>query len=493
MRFDNKTHGVRKLLKPMLILLWGVGCFLFFQMKYPYHFFYQEQNQLFLLDENYVLSYFDKPAWVACLVGDFLTQFYYYLYAGPAILTAVLLLLGDLARRSLDRCFSYSVHKKLVSWGSFVLALVLMTLEARLSLYEAYRLSGIVALTGGVALWLLHDGLCDKIPYWWMRTLTLFLSSSLAFWMFGCGYLALFLLEMLRILLPTFRLRRRYWAIIPLLLVALLPNLMLPKVSEHYRLGKKITLLYPGERKWVDESAAMMLERNFAYDNEYYFGHYEKVVQMYESNTEPETEEMCFFYCLSLAQLNLLPDRLMTMERPILGTFYKIGPETPLYTIKMINELYYLLGDMTYAERAALLANTFSPNGRNVRMVKRLVEVNLVKDDIPAAMKYLRLLSKTWVYRQWASDHTPGTMSEKVKAEIAYKQKYLNRSDHIRVGDDCYTILTQLLDSNPDNIVALDFLLCSDIVARQKKVFLRDYQQYGPRNKALYQQALTLE
>lgn len=479
-----------------VIALWAVGCFWFFQSQYPYHFFYQEQNQLFLMDGEYLLSYFQKPAWLACLLGDFLTQYYYYLYAGPAILTVVLLVLGDQTRRCLERAFVGFSYQPFMQWMAFIFAIALITLEARLSLYEEYRLSAIVALVGGATFWWVHSSLNERMQRWWVYLCSFPAFTILAFWMFGYGFLLLMIFELIKILaLATWRTKtkRKYWLLVPFCIVTMLPNLFGRRVAIFYGMGRVGTFLYPAHFKWVDADKAKKLERIMAYDNEYGFGHDQKVVRMYESDTEEKTEEMTFFYCLSLARLDLLPDRLMSMEQPVLGTFYKIGPGTPPYIVKIMNELYYLLGDMTYAERAAMLASVSSPNGRNVRMVKRLAEVNLVRDDLPAAMKYLRLLSKTAVYRQWAADHTPATMTEAVRKEVERKRSFLNTSDHIRVGDDCYTILTQLLDSNPRNTIALDFLLCSDIVARQKEVFLRDYERYGPRAKALYQQALTLE
>ena len=50
-----------------LILLWGVACMVFFCFYYPHHLFYQEQNQLFLLSADYLCTYWQKPAWLACM------------------------------------------------------------------------------------------------------------------------------------------------------------------------------------------------------------------------------------------------------------------------------------------------------------------------------------------------------------------------------------------------------------------------------------------
>ena len=80
----------------------GVVCFCFFQLLYPYHFFFKGQNQLFLISWSYVSTMFAKPAWAACLAGEFLTQFYYYEFAGAAILTASLVILYWLAYLALS-------------------------------------------------------------------------------------------------------------------------------------------------------------------------------------------------------------------------------------------------------------------------------------------------------------------------------------------------------------------------------------------------------
>ena len=78
------------------VVIWAIGCFAFLNFFYHYHFFYQEQNQLFLLTKDYVSSYLsDGPGWLARLTGHFLTQFYYYLFLGPAILTVPLLCIVD--------------------------------------------------------------------------------------------------------------------------------------------------------------------------------------------------------------------------------------------------------------------------------------------------------------------------------------------------------------------------------------------------------------
>ena len=44
---------------------------------------------LFLYSGEFLRGYFQEEAWLACLTGDFLTQFFYYIGGGPFILSVV--------------------------------------------------------------------------------------------------------------------------------------------------------------------------------------------------------------------------------------------------------------------------------------------------------------------------------------------------------------------------------------------------------------------
>jgi len=168
-----------------IIALWAIACFVFFQVFYSYHFFYKEQTQLFLFSADYLNTYFSKPAWLACMGGDFLTQFFYYRFAGAAILTIVLLLLGDFTRRSFERC--------LCGRFSFVIALVVMTVEAIFYFRADFRLSSAAALIGSMGLFLLYCLICKE----WIKWVVAVAFVILAYWMFGYGCFVFVLLVVL--------------------------------------------------------------------------------------------------------------------------------------------------------------------------------------------------------------------------------------------------------------------------------------------------------
>ena len=425
---DGGRKGVRGILSPLtshlspliLVSLWTVAFFLFFQFWYPYHFFFQEQNQIFLCSWDYISSYFEKAGGLAGLIGDFLTQFYYYLYVGAIILMSCLFLIGTLLYKALR---NFKASKTV----ALILALVMMTFVAVCHFSTSYRLSSTISILGWtLLLW------CVSLMQGWKLRLTLTTVSLLP------AYLLFGLPQVKRIQMPD-----------------------------------------------------LILEKDFAVDCEYYFGNYDKVVQMVEGS-DRWTHQMLFFCNLSRAQRGELPDHLMKFTPHYLGTFEKIGPDTPMLTIRNMNELYWALGDMTFTERAAMMTNVFSANNRNVRMMRRLAECNIVSGDTLAAEKYLRILDKTLVYRRWA-----GNVRKYGNDIYQRKMQMVNRRDTITISDNAHFLMMQLLDANPDNIVALDYILCSTLLLKDITNFKRDYDRYcietgKPRLKPLYQEALCI-
>ena len=118
----------------IVMALWAVAIFLFFQFWYPYHFFYQEQNQIFLWEWEYVSGYLNRIGGLALLIGDFLTQFYYYLYAGATILTLCILLAGLLIYKALTSL-------KANRWVALTMGICVMGFLTVCHFSVSYRLS----------------------------------------------------------------------------------------------------------------------------------------------------------------------------------------------------------------------------------------------------------------------------------------------------------------------------------------------------------------
>lgn len=493
----------------VLILLWAIASFVFFQFFYPYHLFYQEQNQLFLFSWDYITTYLDKPGWLACLAGDFLTQFYYYRYAGPTILTLSILMAGYNVRCGVEDTDIKG------TWIPYTIAIAVMTMLACFSFHYDYRLSSIIAVAGGANIFRFstkilvstrmfvkkleslaeqHTSLDGTRLPQWITAVSIFISMLVCHWFFGCGmwvYAALVLLGCIKYINKPGNYTRLAAIAIPLFIIMLDKRL--------YFIDFQTLYTHPGLGKFVKPQ--MDLEKTLAADCEYYFGNYNTVVNMVEKDKEPN-QYMKFYYNLVSAQGRSLPAVLLKYPNNYLGTFETLGPDTPPLTIKTINELYWILGDMTFCERAAILANVCSPENRNIRMMKRLAEINLVKGDYDAARKYLRILQKTFVWSRWAN-RAFDALGKKASYDKALlqqyidKRPYLNTRDTLRLNDNCHTIMSELMESNPNNNIAINYMLCSDLLLKDMETFKHDYDAYYLKQQnvayeTLYQEALAI-
>lgn len=471
----------QKLVQIAVLLVWAAACWAFFQFAYKYHFFYQEQNQIFLLSADWLSTYFSKPAWLSCMAGDFITQFYYYLFAGPALLTLVLLVSGDLCRRALEKA-------GLGTWAAFVPAVAVMTLLAVLCFCETYRLASVISTAGALLLFLLtYTGSKGKgIP----AALAAAAGTAAAFWMFGYGAIVYALL-----IVMTAIIKHRHHAAATCA-AAIVPVLLIPLTRNFYLLDIADLYAYPGIGKITAPS--FDLERLFEVDNLYYWQRDNKVIETVEHTPRSKmTLEMTFYYNLASARQGRLADNLLKIQPTDLGVFERIGPQTPMTKILRMNELYFLLGDMTFAERAAMMKNVFSPGNRNVRMMKRLAETSLITGDNRTAEKYLRILSKTIAYRRWAAERMPGRQTHAVREWIRNKRMFINRTDTIRLTDNAHYIMNELVESNPDNDVAVNYMLCSDLILKDLKTFWNDYNTFclgkgRPRTERIYREALLI-
>ena len=98
-----------------------------------------------------------------------------------------------------------------------------------------------------------------------------------------------------------------------------------------------------------------------------------------------------YYYNLSNAVHGTLADRLLDYYQPFeRGLFLPVGEHSTPFQIACAGDVWFVLGDMSMAERDAMLGMLFSPAHTGSRYLKRLAEANLVKGDFEAASKFLK-------------------------------------------------------------------------------------------------------
>ena len=199
-----------------------------------------------------------------------------------------------------------------------------------------------------------------------------------------------------------------------------------------------------------------------------------------------------YYYNLANAHHGALADRLLDYYQPFeRGLFLPVGERSTPFQIACAGDVWFALGDMSMAERDAMLGMLFSPAHTGPRYLRRLAETNLVTGDHEAASKYLRILSNTPSERAWAQERFPDAWSPEYRARIGQKRALLPRHDIVHGMDQTQLILRILLHSNPDNRMALDYLLCYDLLTKDLDAFVADYDP-GRTASHLYEEAMLI-
>lgn len=478
----------------IMTILCGIGCFIFFYQAYPYHLQHREQILLFTYTAEQLSSYFNSPAALSCLLGDFLTQFFHLKVVGPILVSVALMGVELMAFLTFRRWMN--------KWIALAIALCFFVWEGLKFCDIIYPLSGTISLLAGFTLFLCIAPLKGK----WSLPASGLVGLCLGYYLFGYG---LFVFTGCLAIESWIRYRREraknlltevsaprnsnnfmamlLGTIVLPVIAALLPYL----TANHFLILPQTAYTYPAT-VWKGKPD-FNNERILGLSTEYYHENWNRIIELAYQGTASNDVSIC--YNLANAMQGHLTDRLMYYYQPAgLALFMPIYEQSTYLSTQLAGEVWYQLGDMTMAEHAAILSMIFSPNNKGSRMVKRLAEINLINGEEQAAQKYLNILATTWAYKDWAKERQPGHESKEVKAWLAEKRQFLPQKDTLRLSaTDVRKSLQVLLDSNADNRMARDYLLCFDLLMKDLPGFMADYQQYhkGKPNR-LYSEALMI-
>ena len=231
-------------------------------------------------------------------------------------------------------------------------------------------------------------------------------------------------------------------------------------------------------------------ERVVGLDTETYREHWDKVLQL--SKVDLYTEEASYCYNLALAMKGRLGDDLFDhSQNHHFSLLFPASSEQTVMTNAMAGEAWFQLGDMTVAEQSAITSLQASPKHTGARYLERLARVNLISGEEGAAMKYLTILSKTLFYGRWARSRMPGLQDETVRAQLSDAHARLARKDMVHQLERPRELLLGLLEADPANAAARNYLLCYDLLTYDLDAFMQDFtpDMIGAR---LYQEAVLL-
>ena len=231
-------------------------------------------------------------------------------------------------------------------------------------------------------------------------------------------------------------------------------------------------------------------ERVLGLDTEACREHWDKVLQL--SKVDLYTEEASYCYNLALAMKGRLGDDLFDHSQNYhYSLLFPASSDQTVMTNAMAGEAWFQLGDMTVAEQSAITSLQASPKHTGARYLVRLARVNLISGEDGATMKYLTILGKTLFYGKWARSMMPGRQDEAVRVQLSDEHARLARKDIVHQLDRPREQLLGLLEADPTNAAARNYLLCYDLLTYDLDAFMQDFTPDMIKGR-LYQEAVLL-
>lgn len=488
------------------LFLLGSGFFLFFQFIYPYHLFFKEQIQLFLSTPGYFYSLIEKPAGFSRYIGEFFTQFFYLRGGGPFVISLLLLIYFLVVHNVLTTFFQKS---------SFISILALIPVFAEFLMHTnvEYYLGSTVALVFTLVIFLVYSRINQSL----IAKVTGVVFLPLVYWVAGVHvifflFLVLFYRSRLRSSFGFFEIFLVFFTIlIPVLgrsifTLTLKEAFLLPYFNYSYLVGVLLFLLtipigmllvpfYSSHKTIVTSITWVLLlgsliggvfyypnygrEKILEIGSEAYFGNWDKVYAKAEAYDD-KNSIVSYYANIALARQDKLPTELLDFYQPFTKSlFLDVSPESDKISVFYSGDVFYELGDMNLAQHSSMLGKIFSSKSRSSRMVRQLAKINLIIGEIEAARKYLRMLEKTLFHDKWAEDLLGRIEnSEPLPPYLLRKRNYLPARDTLRKGGEYVSGLEVLVESNSENSMALDYLLCYHLLSKNLQAFKKAFDKY---------------
>lgn len=127
----------------------------------------------------------------------------------------------------------------------------------------------------------------------------------------------------------------------------------------------------------------------------------------------------------------------------------------------LASDVHYTVGCVAEAQQHAFEAQVTFPNSLGIQTLKRLVKTNLIFGHYEVAEKYLSLIAKTTLHKEWAKKYSLFLYNDEAieaDAELGEKRRSLSKRNRFAMFYGWQPELKDILDVNPDNTKALEYL-----------------------------------
>ena len=507
-------------MKYKLVAFWLIvfgALFAFLQMCFEYHFYYIEQSQLFLFSEAYIRNKLLLPGGFSMLVAEFLVQFFIRPYVG-ALVTAVLL-------TGVGVCTAGIVKRIAPVSGLFILYVLPMLALLFMHFDFNYRVQGTVCylmmmallcgymrirndlfrLVAGCVLvpvlfWLagsitvlfagmvcLFEGL-RKTPKWYISLIgvaevlllgvgTVYFSLMGEYrWVFGPDLYYHYTLHPKEIIYYS-------WICLPLVFLiaffvrnknSLSGKKLFAGISCIAQLAMIAAVLWWGMPKYSDAKTLKLKKLDY----------FARTEQWDKTIEECKGKLTNFLYMchlnMALANKGELSDKMFNFDQR--------GPQGLLVQWNkseniscMLSDIYFTMGATASSQEMAFEGYVSAMEDGNPRMLKRLVQTNLIYGTYPVAEKYISILEKTYAYRDWAQSQRKYLYNDEVVESdpiLGTRRRMLPDRNSLAMIKGLAGDLALFLEKGPANSVALQYLGAMYLLAKDLEGFKALVEKY---------------
>ena len=507
-------------MKYKLVAFWLIvfgALFAFLHMCFEYHFYYIEQSQLFLFSEAYIRNKLLLPGGFSMLVAEFLVQFFIRPYVG-ALVTAVLL-------TGVGVCTAGIVKRIAPVSGLFILYVLPMLALLFMHFDFNYRVQGTVCylmmmallcgymrirndlfrLVAGCVLvpvlfWLagsiavlfagmvcLFEGL-RKTPKWYISLIgvaevlllgvgTVYFSLMGEYrWVFGPDLYYHYTLHPKEIIYYS-------WICLPLVfLVAFFIRNKNSLSGKKWRAGISCiaqlamiaAVLWWGMPKYSDAKTLKLKKLDY----------FARTEQWDKTIEECKGKLTNFLYMchlnMALANKGELSDKMFNFDQR--------GPQGLLVQWNkseniscMLSDIYFTMGATASSQEMAFEGYVSAMEDGNPRMLKRLVQTNLIYGTYPVAEKYISILEKTYAYRDWAQSQRKYLYNDEVVESdpiLGTRRRMLPDRNSLAMIKGLAGDLALFLEKGPANSAALQYLGAMYLLAKDLEGFKALVEKY---------------
>lgn len=488
---------------------------IFLQTTGKFHFFYIEQLQLFQFSTDYIAEKIWMPGGLSLIIGEFLTQFFITPYAGPLLVAGLLTCIGFVTRNIIQRI---SPQKELY------LLYILPPLSLLLIQYDFnYLLQGTVAYLLTI---LCLNGII-RIPEFRIRLCTAYVVTPLLFWISGPSAglfaLCLFIGEISR------RFRKGLYTVTVLVEFSLLaigsvgmsiitdyrfallsdayyhPILNAPSVIYFSWISLPLCItaasIYPKQAfvsikgRWVESILQVIIivgligysipryddRKSYPLKTLDYFARTQQWDSIIRQCQGPIKNFLYLNYLnRALAEKGMLADRLFAFDQhgpqSLLASWNKVFSVSTL-----LSDIYFTLGEIALSQEMAFEAYVTVAGSGNPQNLQRLVETNLIFGSYPVAEKYIRILEKTYAYREWAQKHRAFLNNDEAVEKdplLGGKRRGLPKDNNLAGLNGLETDLLQRAEQNPQDRLPIEFIGVSYLLSKDIKSFQALIEKY---------------